>query len=1121
MRFLFIQRAGVDVVVHAVVPVIVSVSCHCSNKMKKGTGGVTFQFQGLAGLLVDTSRMEARRIRAFVRIFDDKNELLAVSTSSAPLQRSPAEDDNAMTSNSRHLIRHVAVWPHNSISVHATSSMLRLQIVVKFPSGSTLPVGQCDWNPSSSSSNVDLQVRAFRIEEAGVRIDTQGDSALRARVNRTHHHDQPIADSLGSLDYSVSQSETMLDTSDFVAGSSVSIESSTLDQEKKRARKMKNREINDRFRNLSPAMAMDPLAIRRLFRAREATIVQDDDESEESDESPDSKSVDKKKKKKKEHLEFHPPRSAALTVPKDHLEHLALNKPKVLLLTPSSESTSHPGDDGDDDAFPVQRASPIPQLPPVESIEFEKKEAAVPVITPSPEKPVVKPLKKSPKRLFGSKNKDKRKKMAKRSLLSVEDREEPKSRSESSCTPMRFSKIKSFFKRQWAPEKIYYEESTAQKPYKEREQRVDTPTAEMSYALLSASNCEVSPEDNVSADLTRSIGEARHDTLLQVRDQNVTPVDDFNSEALMENYFSGKPCVDSQVHITPETVTTVATTPERAVQTLLHQPCLVDEAPGAPNMGSSNGNTMEIRSLPCNNSMPTQIGGDENLSAISEKSSPTSSSSNNHWSSRGADTMKTVEDASKRENRRTLDASTSFDADIHGSPLPNELAEERINRDSADISTPVHTEKLDWETFDGNFVAEPIWVASTFNSADSAFNEISPRWRQTCDQEGMWESLRMPKVEDTLNGHVHGEKIQIKLKESSQDTSHSYELPPVTDDLVLCAVEESDIERLDVQRSLGVGKSVLCSHHVNEPTKGKTPDDDDHWIVFDSETKEANICDLSNEEEVLLFEDRDAHVHGIGSLVDWNVGEVYDQTDAFVDACQDLDTVSDKGSDDVIVTTTQMNLDYSILSEEILMDLLPSKNATPERTVDASPARMAYLLSKSPKTPFPLSTLPSLSIETEKEIIKTNVWQKRRTKKKTFVRRVREGIFGMLVCGSHVKILSTDEGADDDDDDSLSYTDSHPIWPQPSKRVDTKPTDKRKLKKSHASKRRSLQQKPIKRKKESAPSTYLGKHRDYQMHKTFSDGGGSPPCRDKVLSPALSDAEDLAWAKAIAARHWI
>jgi hypothetical protein len=1102
-------------------------------KTTKGASkGITFQFQGLAGLLVDTSRTEARKIRAFIRILD-QNDLLAVSIPSIPLQRSPTED-----ASSSNLVRHVAVWEENSITVHSTSQSLRLHILLKFPSGSTLSVGQCDWTTSSSEN---LQVRAFRWEEAAVRMDTEGDAALRLRVTHsrtTSTFETPSADSLGSLDYSFSQSETMLDTTDLV-GFAVAMESGDKGVTKSRPtllHKPKDRLVktnqNDRFltTNMAPSMAMDPLAIRRLFRARPEPVVVNEPSPKDEESSVKSKgsvsiTIVEAENDEESHAQ---PKLASITVSKDHLDYLARNKTKVL--GPSAFESSHE----DEEAPPVRSVTPTPLLPPVESIEFEKQEkveVVVPVVTP--EKAVLNqatppPKKKSSKRLFHPKKKKKDKRL-KKSLLALEDHDESK-KYDISPVPKRFAKIKSFFKRPWTSEKLYYEEGDAvpHKASQGREPKVDA--TEMNYALLSASSCKPPPEDE-STELNCSVGEARTESLLQVRDQNVTPVDEFYSSALMENYFSGKPCVDSAAHITPETVTTVATTPERAVKALLHQPFLGEETPVAPNVQNSKDNG-EIHSLVCADRSPIQIGDDgdgDNLSAIPEKSSPTSSSSNN-WSN-GTPVHAAPErkngDPANSANRRTIGASTSFDADIHGTPVSKDLMPEESKQGNVPATSRLCTEKNDWETFDGNFAAEQQWLASTFNSSDSAFSEVSLRWRQKHDhgetQQPMWESLLIPPVEDTMNGHVHGERIQIQLKAPSQDMSQSYDSHPAsTDPVAQCTGESILGDKINLQTSSDESHTLFFSRADDRAIKSKQSDDGEQWIVFDDEVRMGGASashGSNNDGDVVLFNE-DMDVHGIGSLVDWNVGEVFDPTEAFEHAVQDLDTVSDKGND-VIVTTTQMNLDYSILSEELMMDLLPSKNATPERTVDASPGRIAFLLSKSPKTSFPLATRPAESTDTEKEMTEMLSWQKSKTKTKTFARRLKDGLLGILVCGSHVKVLSTDDDDErESDDDSHSYKDSYPIWSQSPKRNSAKVAARKKGVHSSSRKKRVVHKKPSNNKKESIPPSHFGKQRDYRMHKTFSDGG-SPSIRDRVLSPALSDAEDLAWAKASASRHWV
>ncbi|GAX28264.1 hypothetical protein FisN_27Hh085 [Fistulifera solaris] len=1082
--------------------------------MKTKGASITFQFQGLAGLLVDSSRTEARKIRALIRIFD-KNDLLAVSSCSTFLQKSPTEDASS------NLVRHVAVWEENSVTVSSTRHLLRLHILLKFPSGSTLSVGQCDWTPSSQEN---LQVRAFRWEEAAVKMDTEGDAVLRVRVthNLTTKNTTPLHDSLGSLDYSFSQSETMLDTTDLVG---FAVEG---DKPKSpTVRKPKDRLIKtntDRFvsTNMSPAMAMDPLAIRRLFRARPEPVVVNEPKNEESSvQSTDSGLIIIVEQEK----ESPPPlKSASVTVSPEHLDYLAKNKTQVL--GPSSSQSSH-----DHEGPPVRAVTPTPELPPVESIEFiEKQETAkiVPAVTPEKAVPSPAPTKKkkSSKRLFHSKKKKKNDKRQK-SLLALEDRDEIKPQ-DVSPVPKRFAKIKSFFKRPWTSEKLYCEEGHAAPVSKGKEVKVDA--TEMNYALLSASSCKPPPEDE-STDLSRS-GEARSESLLQVRDQNVTPVDEFYSSALMENYFSGKPCVDGAAHITPETVTTVATTPERAVKALLHQPFLGEETPDAPNVPNSEDINVGTHSLACTDCSLVQIGDDgegDNLSAIPEKSSPTSSSSNN-WSNGTPVHVAPVrkdEDPAITANRRTIGASTSFDAEIHGTPVSNDLASQENQQDNG--TSPLCKENNNWEAFNGSFAAEQPWVASAFNSSESAFSEISLHWRQKQDnsepQEPMWESLLIPPVEDTMNGHVHGKRIQIQLKSSPQDTSQSYDSQLTsTQPVGPCSIESIISDKMNLQTASDESNALFFLRAGDEAIKNKQSEDGDQWIVFDDKARLGGACashvvNEDDDEEVVLFH-KDTDVHGIGSLVDWNVGEVFDPTDAFEDAVQDLDTVSDKG-DDVIVTTTQMNLDYSILSEELMMDLLPSRNATPERTVDASPGRMAFLLSKSPKTPFPLATRPAESIDTDKEMTKVKSWQKTKTQTKTFARRLKDGLFGILVCGSHVKVLSTDDDDDEheSDDDSHSYADSYPIWSQSRNRNSAKIVARKKG--MHASKkRRVVQNRPSNNKKESIPPSHLGKQRDYRMHKTFSDGG-SPPIHDRVLSPALSDAEDLAWAKASASRHWV
>ncbi|GAX16374.1 hypothetical protein FisN_27Lh085 [Fistulifera solaris] len=1100
---------------------------------KDASKGITFQFQGLAGLLVDPSRTEARKIRALIRIFDH-NDLLAVSSCSTPLQKSPTEDASS------NLVRHVAVWEENSITVRSTSRCLRLHILLKFPSGSTLSIGQCDWTPSSSSSSSseNLQVHAFRWEEAAVRMDTEGDAVLRVRVThsrKTNTPETPRADSLGSLDYSFSQSETMLDTTDLI-GFSVAMEGNKKVPKSPTLRKPKDRLVStiitkDRLVVVSPAMAMDPLAIRRMFRARPEPVVVNEPPSQNEVSSVQSTGSGLVEQETESPA---PPKSASLTVSPEHLDYLA--KQKTQVVGPSASDSSH--EDDDQAPSPVRSVTPTPVVPPVESIEFEKQEMAVSVPVVTPEKAVLKPVtplikKKSSKRLFHSKKMKKKKKNEKRlkSLLALEDRDEIIKPQDVSPVPKRFAKIKSFFKRPWTSEKFYCEESDAAPAAKGKESKADT--TEMNYALLSASSCKPPPEDE-STDVSRSIGETRSESLLQVRDQNVTPVDEFYSSALMENYFSGKPCVDGAAHITPETVTTVATTPERAVKALLHQPFLGEETPDAPNGQNSKDNDVVTNSLACTDCSPIQIGDDgegDNLSAIPEKSSPTSSSSNN-WSNGTpvhAAPARKNEEFTTTANCRTIGASTSFDAEIHGTPVSNDLASQGNQQDNGTATSPLCTGKNEWETFDGNFAAEQPWVASTFNSSDSAFSEISLRWRQKQDnsepQQPMWESLLIPPVKDTMNGHVHGERIQIQLKSPPQDTSQSYDSQPTsTEPVVPCSVESIISDKMNLQTASDENNVLFFSRSGDEAIKNKQSEEGDHWIVFDGEarlggTRASHLVNEDEEEEVdLLHEDTD--VHGIGLLVDWNVGEVFDPTEAFEDAVQDLDTVSDK-ENDVIVTTTEMNLDYSILSEELMMDLLPSRNATPERTVDASPGRMAFLLSKSPKTPFPLATRPAESIDTDKEITKVKSWQKNKSQNKTFARRLKDGLFGILVCGSHVKVLSTDDddGECESDDDSHSYADSYPIWLQTHNRNSAQIAGRKKG--LHASKkRRFVHNKPSNNKKVSIPPSHLGKQRDYRMHKTFSDGG-SPPIHDRVLSPALSDAEDLAWAKASASRHWV
>lgn len=1164
--------------------------CNLHNKMtNKDVEEVSFRFQGLAGLLIDTSRAEARRIKAFVRIFDDNGELLGASASSAPLQRSPTEDLLSESS----IIRHVAVWDENSIAIKCKnkSSSLRLQIYMKFPSGSTLPVGQCDWH--ASAGNVDLQVRAFRIEEAAVRIDTEGDSVLRAHVNRKN--DQQIAESLGSLDYSFSKSESMMDTTDLV-GSALSMESTFDEKGVKRtpvtpgsrnssARKTKNRvaKTNDRFLaaniEVSPAMAMDPLAIRRLFHGRKAQVV--DNESEESDDSVKStgvaaipvESTDDK-------VSCIQPKSAAVTVSKEHLEYLALNKTKMI--GPSTVSSSSESDHDDDVVVQDPTASPLP-IPPVESIEFEKKEKIETDVafTPSPvkqQKQAAHPTKKlSKRRLF----RQKKKKTKRNSLIAFEDRDEQGAQ-QGRPSPKRSFKIRSFFKRQWSPEKIASQDDEDMTPKKlmtakEKEQKVDTPTAEINYALLSTSASDPLPdaaadqdgtdvshvfscEDEESTELSR-IGEERHDSLLHVRDQNVTPVDDFYSSSLMENYFSGKPFLGTAgvVNTTPETVTTESTTPERVIKSLLHQPLLVEEAPLPPRVSYSKMDHV-IHSFPAYKSSETQIRNDddiENLSAISEKSSPASSSSHN-WSKQ----VTSHEDSSTRkqqkaqpENKRTLDASVSFEAGIHDALAPKEIVAGEVKTpklasESVDNSDPLFSQKMGWETFDRTFADDQFWVATNFSSAESAFCEVASRWRQKSDEDGshlVWESLFMPQMENALNGHVNGEKVQVELKEPSQSLSQSYDSVPGTDDPTVDSVVEPDTQDEQVTLSFShlhkptvlpwrdpVSAKVLepqplsadqrhdsdagnSKHNQvnrdspapdNEDTDCMTPDeqiegsipDEDQWIAFDpvEMENETSVLNVSNEEEFILFDFREqlpknSYIRGIGALVDWNVGTMVEETDVFEDAIEDMDTVSNKEGDDVAIAP--MKLDYSVLSEELVVDLHPSRVTSPKQTVYASlnclPTQTVYPSSKPSKATFPIHT-PHSSSNGDRGTYNPNSWQKK--KKKNFVRRFGEGLLGLIACGSHVHIVSSD------DDESLC-AESQPIWTP----------NGTKQKGRNKAVARSKQQKHIKKKVAMASN----KEKQSGMPTSLDNG------YDKIISPAVSDAEDLAWAKVKASRNWI